>query len=165
MINFAHSRYFLFSYCQFSWFYSTSGQLANYFISPDMRLVAREVSIFMAEARVRQNYFEDQWGRIGESFLQLWSVIINQENSKTYYVSLAQPYCIYTQKCSIPSCKGKRIMHFKSIFYSQAHINSTVANLTLDQVTRQVKNDIQGIINQTSFKKQIGHIDTEFLDT
>ena len=63
------------------------GQLANYFISPDMRLVAREVSIFMAEARVRQNYFEDQWGRIGESFLQLWSVIINQENSKTYYVS------------------------------------------------------------------------------
>ena len=49
--------------------------------------------------------------------------------------------------------------------FFQAHINSSVANLTLDQVTRQVKADIQAIINQTSFKKQIGHIDTEFLDT
>jgi hypothetical protein len=106
-------------------------QLAGYFISRDMRLVAREVSIFMAEARVRQNYFEDQWGRIAESFLQLWSLIINQDNSKTYY----------------------------------SHINSTVANLTVDQVTRRVKSTIQSIIKQTSFKKRIGHIDTEFLDT
>jgi len=60
-------------------------ELAQFFRSPRMRVVEREIAVFMAETRVQHNYLKDQWKRISKAYIAFWTVILTQSNSKTYY--------------------------------------------------------------------------------